>query len=115
MPSSNLKYAEGSRPTAGASIATASPILTAGSDITKPAANPRDDGTNAKQPPSGARAVQTILERSFLPGAEEAEVEKAPSAAKRVVTAVTTRRFLKIALGIGLVIAFGWAPLRAML
>jgi len=84
MPSSNLKYAEGSRPTAGASIATGSPILTAGSGITKPAANPRDDGANAQQRPPGARAVQTILERSFLPGAEEAAVEKAPSATKRL-------------------------------
>src|ERR1700722_5186633 len=115
MPSSNLKYAEGSRPTAGASTATGSPILTAGSGITKPAANPRDDGTNAQQRPPGARAVQTILERSFLPGAEEAAVEKAPSATKRFINALMARRFLKIALGIGLVVAFGWAPLRAML
>jgi hypothetical protein len=115
MPFSNLKYVEGSRPTAGASIATGSPILTAGSGITKPAPNPRDDGTNAQQRLPGARAVQTILERSFLPGAEEAAVEKAPSATKRFINAVMARRFLKIALGIGLVVAFGWAPLRAML
>ena len=115
MPSSNLKYAEGSRPAAGASIATASPISTAGSGITKAAGNPRDDGTNAQQRSPGARSVQAILERSFSPGAEEAAVEKAPSATKRFINAVMARRFLKVALGVGLVVAFGWAPLRAML
>jgi uncharacterized membrane protein YgaE (UPF0421/DUF939 family) len=77
-------------------------------------ADPCAQETQAQQP-VGARTVQTILERSFLPGAEEAAVEKAPSATKRFVNGVTTRRFLKIALGIGLVITFGWAPLRAML
>jgi multidrug resistance efflux pump len=113
MPSTNLKYVEGSRPAAGASIAAPNPTLSA--ESAKPVAVPHVDAANAIQPPPGARSVQTILERSFLPGAEKAAVEKEPSAAKRFMTAVTTRRFLKIALGIGLVVAFGWAPLRAML
>jgi multidrug resistance efflux pump len=115
MPSSNLRNAHGSRLAAGASTATPKPTLSAGSDIVGLAADPRIDGTSAKQNSVGARSVQTILERSFPPGAEEAAAEKAPSAAKRFVNGATTRRFLKIALGIGLVVAFGWAPLRAML
>jgi hypothetical protein len=105
MPSSNLRYAEGSRPAGGASIATTNPTLSGAGDIARPAADGRID----------ARSVQTILERSFLPGAEEAAVEKTPSATKRFINAVTARRLGKIALGIGLVVAFGWAPLRAML
>jgi hypothetical protein len=115
MPSSNLRYAEASRPTVAASIATTNPTLSAAGDIAKPAADARVDVTNAQQRSSGARSVQTILERSFLPDAEEAAVEKAPSVTKRFINAVTARRFGKIALGIGLVAAFGWAPLRAML
>ena len=115
MPSSNLRYAQGPRSAASVSIAAPNPTLSAESDIVRPAAGPHVEGVNAKQHPVGARSVQTILERSFLPGAEEAAVDKAPSATKRFVNAVTARRFLKIALGIGLVVAFGWAPLRAML
>jgi multidrug resistance efflux pump len=115
MPSPNLRYAHGSRISAGASISTADPALSAGSDVAEPAADLRVDGTSAKPKVPGARSVQTILERSFLPGVEEAAVDKAPYATKRFVNAVTTRRLLKIALGIGLVVAFGWAPLRAML
>jgi hypothetical protein len=113
MPSSNLRYAQGPRSAASVSIATPNPTLSAESDIARPAAGPHVEGANAKQHPVGARAVQTILERSFLPGAEEAAVEKAPSATKRFINAVMARRFLKIGLGIGLVVAFGWAPLRA--
>jgi hypothetical protein len=115
MPSSNLRYARGPRSAASVSIAAPNPTLSAESDIAKPAPGPYVDEANAKQHPVGARSVQTILERSFLPGVEEAAVDKAPSATKRFVNAVTARRFLKIALGIGLVVAFGWAPLRAML
>ena len=115
MPSSNLRYAHGSRSAACAAIATANPTLSAESDTARPAADARIDGATAKQNSIGARSVQTILERSFSPGAEEAEVEKAPPATNRFVNGATTRRFLKIALGIGLVIAFGWAPLCAML
>ena len=115
MPSSNLRYAQGPRSAASVSIATPNPILSAESDIVRPAAGLNVDGANAKQHPIGARSVQTILERSFLPGAEEVAADKAPSAMKRFINAVTARRFLKIALGIGLVVAFGWAPLRAML
>jgi biotin carboxyl carrier protein len=115
MPSSNLRYAQGSRSAASVSIATPKPDLSAESDLARPAAGPYVDGTNATQRPVGARSVQTILERSFLPGAEEVAVDKAPSATKRFLNAVTARRFLKVALGIGLVVAFGWAPLRAML
>ena len=114
MPSSNLRYAEGPR-SAGASTGAPKPTSSGGGDIARPVADLRVEETHTKQHPVGARSVQTILERSFLPGAEEAAVEKAPSATKRFVNGVTTRRFLKIALGIGLVIAFGWAPLRAML
>ena len=114
MPSSNLRYAQGPRSAASVSIATPNSILSAESDLPRPAGL-NVDGANAKQHPIGARSVQTILERSFLPGAEEGAVDKAPSATKRFVNAVTARRFLKIAIGIGLVVAFGWAPLRAML
>jgi hypothetical protein len=115
MPSSNLRYAHGSRSATAPSIAAADPILSAGNDVAKLAADARIDETNTRQNPTGARSVQTILERSFSPGAEEVVVDKALSPAKRFVTSVTTRRFLKIAFGIALVIAFGWAPLRAML
>ncbi len=115
MPSSNLRFAHGSRSATAGSIAASNPILNAGSEVAKLAADARFDETNANQNSSGARSVQTILERSFSPAAEEVAVDKALSPAKRFVISVTTRRFLKIALGIGLVVAFGWAPLRAML
>ena len=114
MPSSNLRYAEGPRSAAGASIATPNPTSSWRADIAKPVADPGVEETRAKQHPVGARSVQTILERSFLPGAEDGAVDEAPTK-KRFVNAVTVRRFAKIALGLGLVIAFGWAPLRAML
>jgi len=115
MPSSNLRYAEGPRSAAGASTATPSPTSTRRAEVAKPVADPRVEETQAKQHPVGARSVQTILERSFLPGVEDGAADEASSAKKRLVNAVTARRFAKIALGIGLVIAFGWAPLRAML
>jgi hypothetical protein len=90
--------------------------LSAEIDIAKPATDPRVEGAKAKQPPVGARSVQTILERSFFaPGSDDVAVDEPPSATKRFINAVIARRFLKIALGIGLVVAFGWAPLRAML
>jgi hypothetical protein len=107
MPSSNLRYAQGPRSAASVSIATPNPTLSAESDIAKPAAELRAEAPIAKQNPVGARSVQTILERSFSPGAEEAAVDEAPPATKRFINAVMARRFLKIALGIGLVVAFG--------
>jgi hypothetical protein len=56
------------------------------------------------------------LERSFPPDAGETEpVEAKPSAKKLFALSVAVRRFAKIALGIALVVVFGWAPLRAML
>jgi biotin carboxyl carrier protein len=61
----------------------------------------------------GARSVQLALERSFPPGAEAMESGDAPSGGKPFAAAA--RRFLKIAVGIALVAAFGWTPLRAML
>ena len=115
MPSSNLKYAHGPRSATGASIATINPTLSAEGGAAKPVADLRVDETTAEQNPPGARSVQTLLERSFSPGADELAVDKAPSAKKSVTYGVTARRLTKIALGIGLVIAFGWAPLRAML
>ena len=115
MPSSNLRYAQGPRSAAGASIATPNSTLSAESDTARPAADPRIDGAKAKQHPAGARSVQTILERSFAPGADDVAADEAPSAKKSFVYGVTARRLAKIALGIGLVVAFGWAPLRAML
>ena len=115
MPSSNLRYAQGPRSAASASIATPNPSLSAESDTARPAADPRVDGAKAKQHPVGARSVQTILERSFSPGADGVAVDEAPSAKKTFVNGVTARRLAKIALGIGLVVAFGWTPLRAML
>jgi multidrug resistance efflux pump len=69
-----------------------------------------------KPQPVDARSMQSTLERSFLPDAgEAASVEAKSSEKKRFAISVTVRRFLKIALGIGLVVAFGWTPLRAML
>lgn len=115
MPSSNLRYAEGPRSAAGASTAAANPASSGRAEVAKPVADPRAEESQAKQHPVGARSVQTILERSFLPAAEDGAADEAPPAKKRFINAVTARRFLKIALGIGLVIAFGWAPLRAML
>jgi multidrug resistance efflux pump len=91
------------------------PALSGGSDVPRPAPDLRVDGTTAKQNPIGARSVQTILERSFSPGADELAVDKAPPAKTSFVSRVTARRLAKIALGIGLVVAFGWTPLRAML
>jgi multidrug resistance efflux pump len=115
MPSSNLRYADGSRPTADVSTAPTNLLRSAGSDVAKLTGDARVDEIAAKPNPPGARSVQTILERSFFPGAEKAAVDKSTSDKKRFVNAVMARRFLKIALGIALVIAFGWAPLRAML
>ena len=115
MPSSNLRYAHGSRLAAGATTATPNPSSSGGADINRPVADQRGDETYAKQHPVGARSVQTILERSFLPGVEDGAVDEAPLVKKRFFSAVTARRFLKVALGVALVIAFGWAPLRAML
>jgi biotin carboxyl carrier protein len=69
-----------------------------------------------KPQPVGARSMQSTLERSFPPdGREAAPVEAKPSENKRFAVSATVRRFLKIAIGIGLVVAFGWTPLRAML
>ena len=60
--------------------------------------------------------MQSTLELSFLPDAREAApVEPKPSEKKRFALSVAVRRFLKIAVGIALVVAFGWTPLRAML
>jgi multidrug resistance efflux pump len=60
--------------------------------------------------------MQSILERRFSPDGREAEpVEAKPSEKKRFAIGVTVRRSAKVALGIGLVVAFGWTPLRAML
>ena len=115
MPSSNLRYAQGPRSAAGASIATPNPALNGESDIARFAADARVDGAKAQQQPVGARSVQTILERSFSPGVDDVAGGEAPSAKKSFVYGVTARRFLKIAVGIGLVVAFGWAPLRALL
>ncbi len=99
----------------GASTATPNPTPSRRADIARPVADPGVEETHAKQHPVGARSVQTILERSFLPGAEEGADDEAPAAKMRSINAVTVRRFAKIVLGFGLVIAFGWAPLRAML
>ena len=115
MPSSNLGYVHEPRPAASVSIATTNPVLIAGIDRAEPGAGPRAEGAHAKQPPPDARSVQTVLEPSFLLRDEKAAVDKAPPATKRFVNAVMARRILKIGLGIGLVVAFGWAPLRAML
>ena len=86
-------------------------------DIGKEAVDARVDGARAKPYPVDARSVQTILERSFRPGAEEdaAVAEDARSGKGRFAYATTIRRFAKIALGVALVVAFGLAPLRAML
>ncbi len=115
MPSPNLRYAQGPRSAAGASIATSNPTLSAESDTGRPATDPRVGGAKAKQHPVGARSVQTILERSFAPSADDFAADEAPSAKKSFVYGATARRLAKIALGIGLVVAFGWTPLRAML
>ncbi len=113
MPSTNLKYVEGSRPPTGAAIAAQNPTLSA--ESARLTAGTHVDGVHTRQQSPGARSVQTILERRFAPGVEENAVNKSPSATKGLINAVMARRFVKIALGIGLVVAFGWAPLRAML
>ncbi|MBV8282206.1 MAG: hypothetical protein JO347_09115, partial [Candidatus Eremiobacteraeota bacterium] len=67
--------------------------------------------------PVGARSVQLVLERRFPPGSGEAEavaVAAPPSGRKALTYAAAVRRSLKIAAGLALVVAFGWAPLRAM-
>jgi multidrug resistance efflux pump len=81
-----------------------------------PRIEPRVDQSPEKPQPVGARSMQSILARSFPPDAgEAASVEAKPSEKKRFAISVTVRRFAKIALGVGLVVAFGWTPLRAML
>ncbi len=116
MPSSNSRYAQGSRFAASAPAGTPDPASSA-HDIGKEAVDARVDGARAKPYPVDARSVQTILERSFRPGAEEdaAVAEDARSGKGRFAYATTIRRFAKIALGVALVVAFGLAPLRAML
>ncbi len=117
MPLSNSRYAQGSRLAASATIGTPNPVPSTQIDVAKDAADSRIGGTRAKPHPVDARSVQTILERSFRPAAEEdvAVAQDAPSEKRRFAYATTIRRFVKIALGVGLVVAFGWAPLRAML
>jgi HlyD family secretion protein len=115
MPSSNLRYAKGPRSATGASTAQTPSVASGASDFVKAAGEPRVDGTAAKLNPVDARSAQTILERSFSPGVEEVAVDAASSAKTRLINAATARRFTKIALGIGLLVAFGWTPLRTML
>jgi biotin carboxyl carrier protein len=106
MPSSNTRYAQASR-SAAASVAIAA--------AHRPGASGESDITQAKPHPIGARSVQSILERSFSLDAEEIAGDTGPLAKTRFAYTVTARRLAKIALGVALVVAFGWAPLRAML
>ncbi len=117
MPLSNSRHAQGSRLAASATIGPPNPVPNAQIDVAKEAADSRIGGRRAKPHPVDARSIQTILERSFRPGAEEeiAIANNAGAKKARFAFATTLRRFLKIALGVGLVLAFGWAPLRAML
>ena len=117
MPSSNPRYVQGSRFAAGAPTGTPSPVPSAQSDAVMEAPDSRIERTRAKPQPVDARSVQTILERSFRPGAEEdiAIAKDARPEKPRFAYATTIRRSVKIALGVGLIVAFGWAPLRAML
>jgi len=114
MPFSNLKYVHGSRSAEATPNATPKPTSSGGSDVARPVADLRVHETHQKQHPVGARSVQTVLERSFLPDADDVGLDKTP-AKRRFVNVVAIRRLAKIALGVGLVVAFGWAPLRAML
>jgi hypothetical protein len=80
------------------------------------AVDPDVDRPKEKPHPVGARSVQLVLERSFPPGVEEAErVDARPPGKTSRSYAAAARRFFKVAVGLALVIAFGWAPLRAML
>jgi len=115
MVSSSSRYAQGSRSAIGPSIALRNPASIA-EGVAIQAIAPRVDQSPEKPQPLGARSMQSILERSFPPNAREAEpVEAKPSEKKRFALGVAVRRFAKVALGIGLVVAFGWTPLRAML
>jgi multidrug resistance efflux pump len=96
----------------GSSIATSNPLL---SGQGPQAVDASVDRAKEKPHPVGARSMQLVLERSFPPASDDVAVDEAPSAKKRFASAVATRRFAKVALGVGLVVAFGWAPLRAML
>ena len=91
------------------SAATANPVSA------PQGADANADRTKDKPHSAGARSVQLVLERSFPPSVEEVAADEAPRTKKRFAYAVTARRLAKIALGVALVIAFGWAPLRAML
>ena len=61
--------------------------------------------------------MQLVLERSFPPGVEEEteRVDARPSGKTSRSYAAAACRSFKIAAGLALVVAFGWAPLRAML
>ena len=113
MRSSNSSRAQGSRAAIAPSVAPSSPASCAQGDIAE-ADDATVDRTRGKPHPVGARSVQLVLEHSFPPGTEDAEsTEAQPSERKHFTAGV--RRFLKIAVGVALVVAFGWAPLRAML
>src|ERR1700685_4512063 len=115
MVSSSSRYAQGSRSVTGPSIALHNPAAIAEGGAIQ-AIEPRAVQPREKPQPVGARSMQTILERSFPPEAREAEpVEVKPSEKKRFAIGAAARRFAKVVLGIGLVVAFGWTPLRAML
>ena len=105
MPLSNSRHAQGSRLAASATIGPPNPVQNAQIDVAKEAADFRIGGTRAKPHPVDARSVQTILERSFRPGAEEeiAIANDAGPKKARFAFATTFRRLFKIALGLGLV------------
>ncbi len=115
MPLSSTRYAQGSRSAASASAGT--PDQRAPIDVANEGADSRLGATRTKPQPVDARSAQTILERSFRTDVEEevAIANDARPTKGRFAYATALRRFGKIALGIGLIVGFGWAPIRAML
>jgi multidrug resistance efflux pump len=110
MQSSNARRAQGSRSAMAPSVATSNPVTAEQGDIAV-AVDANFDRAKEKPRPVGARSVQLVLERSFPQAAESAEAQTSG----RKPFAAAARRFLKIGVGVALVITFGWAPLRAML
>jgi multidrug resistance efflux pump len=114
MRSPNSRRAQGLRSAMAPSIAVPEPV-SAECDIAD-AVDPCVNRTKEEPPPVGARSVQSLLERSLPAAAAEAErVDARPAGRKSNTYAAAARRFFKIGVGIALVVAFGWAPLRAML
>lgn len=86
MPSFNLRYADGPRATAAPSTATTSSARSNGSDIAKPAGDPRADGASAQQ-----RRSDHLQKTGFISGAESDRVQYEWNAATSAEAAAQKR------------------------